>query len=311
VRDVCVHRHFVARQIAIHEEAVALVHGELPHQCRWIELDRRRGERAGKIADRGLGRAADDTLRGDRRLLGLREIEAAVHFVVGHADQGGCRARLLERLGDDERNRLVVVLNIRSTQQPRGVAIGFPERPRVRSRDQCEEARRRARFAIVDRDDPAVRDAGADDIAVSRVPDGVMTLVGRSVPFPWSSTDHRCDRWAIVRASSASATAFAPRGSSLSAASTRHGLCATPASATRPVTLHNRADRDEREGVRRPIAHLVIDVRAAGRFRQGDGRDQFPPAPRWAGILRTAGWSIADVRELLVTGDQSGGGDLL
>ena len=42
-----------------------------------------------------------------------------------------------------------------------------------------------------------------------------------------------------------------------------------------PIALHDRTDRDQREGIGRPVANLVIDVRAANRFRQRHRCDQF------------------------------------
>ena len=78
------------------------------------------------------------------------------------------------------------------------------------------------------------------------------------------------------RRAAAPSTALAPRGSSASAASTRHGLCATPPSATRPaaVALHDGRHRDQRERVGRAVAHLAVDLRAADRLRQRHRGDQ-------------------------------------
>ena len=88
----------------------------------------------------------------------------------------------------------------------------------------------------------------------------------------------------------------APCGSAASAASTRHGLGATPPNATRPraVLLDHRRDRDEREGVGRAVAHLVVEVRAADRLGQRHRGDQLARRQRGLDVRRrrpTAGGS--------------------
>ena len=70
-----------------------------------IEPDRRRGERAVEIAGCAVGPAPFRFLRG---ALGAGEIEGALGGDIVDADQLGCGARLLEALGDHDRDRLVM-----------------------------------------------------------------------------------------------------------------------------------------------------------------------------------------------------------
>ena len=104
-------------------ELVAVPRGDrrvrLHHRVRFVrrrvgrvELDGRRGERAGEVADRGFRRPRRSCRPGLRRVLHRREVERALRARVLDAHQVRRRARLLERLGHDDRDRLVVVLDL-------------------------------------------------------------------------------------------------------------------------------------------------------------------------------------------------------
>ena len=92
-----------------------------------VELDRRRGEGAGEIADGGIGRAAERSGAGLRGVLRRREIERALGPDIVDADQLRGGARLLEGLRDDDRDRLVIVLDVRAAEQLGGVELALAE----------------------------------------------------------------------------------------------------------------------------------------------------------------------------------------
>ena len=84
----------------------------------------------------------------------------------------------------------------------------------------------------------------------------------------------RCRGWCVAPASSCAVTALAPRGSlglgRLDAPRlVRH---AAERDAPGAVALHDRGDRDQREGIGRAVAHLAIDLRAADRLAAASRR---------------------------------------
>src|SRR5258708_21652520 len=93
-----------------------------------VELDRRRRERAGKIADGGIWRAAEPGFGLHRGVPRRREIEAALRGSIANADELCGSTSLLERLRDDDGNRLVIALDLRPAKQLGGGAIVLAER---------------------------------------------------------------------------------------------------------------------------------------------------------------------------------------
>ena len=89
-----------------------------------IELDGRGGEGAREIAHRRIRRSADDARRRRGRVLRRSQVERAVgaHVLDANALRRG--AGLFEGLGDDQADRLVIVLDFRPAQKLRRVAIG-------------------------------------------------------------------------------------------------------------------------------------------------------------------------------------------
>ena len=107
-----------------------------------IELDRRRGERAGEVAHRGIGRTAGDALGLDRGVLRRREIVLAFGADIVDANQLRGGACLLEGLRHDDRDRLVVVLDFGTAEQLGSVIAALAELAGIFRGDDGEHAGR-------------------------------------------------------------------------------------------------------------------------------------------------------------------------
>ncbi len=218
----------------------------------------------------------------DRGVLRRRQVEDALDPLVLDADLLRGRGSLFERPCDDQRNRLVIVLNLRTPEQSGCVPVGLPELAGRARGDDRENTRRGSRLGVIDGDDPALGNGRTDDASIRDVGREVAPLIGirrgarrlqrtldpiggfaddlqlvdriggrgsvelhRVALRAWASTApsvrstsvslNAFSRVGFAPASNVAVTALAPRGSSASAASTRHGLCATPPRATRPV----------------------------------------------------------------------------
>ena len=143
-----------------------------------VELDRRCGEGAGEIARRRVGRAAETRLVLDRGVLRRRKIERAVGRRIIDADELRGRARLLEGFGDDERDGLVIMLDLGAAEQLGGVVVALAELAGVLRRDDRQHAGRRLGVFQIDRRDAALGDGCADHIAVGLVGDDIVPLIG-------------------------------------------------------------------------------------------------------------------------------------
>ena len=120
-----------------HGELVAVPGGDrgvrLHHRVRLVgrgvgrvELDRRRGEGAGEVADRGVRRPAVCARACSPQSLAARsKAPLAARVLHLHQLRGG--ARLLEGLGDHQRDGLVVVLDLRAAEQLGGVELALAE----------------------------------------------------------------------------------------------------------------------------------------------------------------------------------------
>ena len=104
-----------------------------------VELNRCRGERAGEIADRGIGRTAGDA-RGLAGILDRCEIERALSLHVIDPDQLRGGAGLLEGLRHHERDRLVIMLDLGTAEQRGEVEVALGELAGIVSRDDGEHA---------------------------------------------------------------------------------------------------------------------------------------------------------------------------
>src|ERR1700733_3505469 len=93
----------------------------------FIELDRRRGEGAGEIAGRGVGRAAEAGLGFDRGTFRCREVEGAFSGNVIDLDELCGGARLFECFGNNKRNRLMIMLDLWATEEMCRIALGLLE----------------------------------------------------------------------------------------------------------------------------------------------------------------------------------------
>ena len=143
-----------------------------------LELDRRAGEGAVEIARLGIGRSAK-ALRRDHTVQPFRgKVELAVLRRIVDPHQRGGGARIFERIGDDQRQRLLIMFDLRTAQQMRGVHAALGQLARIGVRDDAEHARRRFGRAQVHRGDPPLGDGGAHDPAIGSVGRGVVALIG-------------------------------------------------------------------------------------------------------------------------------------
>jgi hypothetical protein len=131
----------------------------------------------GEVAD--LGRRAACSFGGPagRPVLLRRPGRTALGFLRTHLDQLRRRARLLEGLGDHERDGLVVVLDLRAAQQFGGVALALAELAGILAVTIASTPGARARRRV-HRGDAALGDARADDIAIGLVGRDIVLLIG-------------------------------------------------------------------------------------------------------------------------------------
>ena len=87
-------------------------------------------------------------------------------------------ARLLERLGHDDRDGLVVVLDLGAAQQQRSVEFALAELAGILRRDDGDHAGRGFGSGEIHRDDAALGDGRADDVAIGLVRHHVVPIVG-------------------------------------------------------------------------------------------------------------------------------------
>src|SRR3546814_16854941 len=85
-----------------------------------VEFDRLACEGRIEVAEARIGLGAEGGRRLDRAVERLGQIETAFRTTILNADKSRRRARLLETFRNHERDRLVVMLDIRTAQQPRG-----------------------------------------------------------------------------------------------------------------------------------------------------------------------------------------------
>ena len=168
-------------------------------RVRGIELDGCFGKRAGKIACGRVGRSAKTRLVLDRGVLRAREIERASGLRIGYPNQRGGGARLFERLGNDERDCLVIMLNLRAAEQVGDIVVALIELAGVVRRHDRQHAGRGLGGLQIDGRDAALGDGRADHIAVGLIGDDVVPLVGirrgaggfqRTVDAIGRKTDH-------------------------------------------------------------------------------------------------------------------------
>ncbi len=131
-----------------------------------LHRDRRGREGLLEIAHPRLGwRDAARRRHRCRAVLG-GEVEASVRADVVDLDQRGRRARLLEALGDDHGDGLVVVLDLGRGQEALDVELAPAEGSGVLVRDDRHNAGSGLCRREVHGRDPALGDAGADHDAV-------------------------------------------------------------------------------------------------------------------------------------------------
>lgn len=111
--------------------------------------------------------------------LGTRACQIVFAHVaaVVHLDQLTGRACLLKCLRYHHRNCLVVVLNLRTTQQLGRIELALLQLAGVLRSDDAEHAGRIARSTQINTANRALGNAGADHVAIGRLAGQVMMLV--------------------------------------------------------------------------------------------------------------------------------------
>ncbi len=110
-----------------------------------VELQRRGGEGAVEVANLRLRRAADRRRLGERRrVLRGSEIEPAGSALVLHPHELRRRARLLERVGHHQGDRLVIVIDRRSAEKLGDVVLALAKPAGAACRDNGSHAWRDA-----------------------------------------------------------------------------------------------------------------------------------------------------------------------
>ena len=144
-----------------------------------VERHRRGGERALEIphpVDLGRGFAVAATLdRSGRRERG--QIVAALLAHIVHADRAGGGAGLFERIGDDQRDRLVIMLDHGATEQRRGIHPAERQFRHVERRHDRDHAGHRLRLGQIHTRDPALRDRRAEDEAIGLIGSDVVAFI--------------------------------------------------------------------------------------------------------------------------------------
>jgi len=155
-----------------------------------IEADRRRHEGASEIANRGLRRSVDSVGLGFRRgVLAGGQIERTIAVAVVDKDQLRRGTRLFECLSDDDRDGLMVVLDIGAAEQLCRVVVTLFQLAGIIRRDDRQHTGRSLRRGQINRDDAAFSDRRPYHIAIGRVGDFVMSLIGvtgRSGCLQWA-----------------------------------------------------------------------------------------------------------------------------
>ena len=138
-----------------------------------VELHRRAGEGAREVTARGLHLVA----LGDRRaVLDRLQLVLALGAGIIDADALGGVARLLERLGDDDRDRLIVMFDLRPGEHRRGMRLGLAELAGVLVGHDRQHAGRALRIGGVDPRNPPLGDACTDDHAIGMVRCDIVAL---------------------------------------------------------------------------------------------------------------------------------------
>ena len=161
-------------------ELVALPHGQrgmrLHHRVALqrrgvghVELHRRRGEGAGEIAHRAVGRSATAVAGRAPDPGRCANCIFPGALVIAHAHEIGGGPGLLEGLGHDERDRLAVVRHLRAGEHGVGlVMIAGALLGRVSIGQHQDHARRSLGRTRIDGLDPALADRRFDDEAIGR-----------------------------------------------------------------------------------------------------------------------------------------------
>ena len=140
-----------------------------------IELDRRVREGSGEIARRAVGILFARRLFGGRHL--SFQIESAFRSFIDDMDEACCSACLLESFGDDDGDSLMIMINLRATQQCGGVHLAFAKLTGIFSGHDRKHARRSLGGGQIDRCDPALCNGRTDDVAVGLIGHHIVLLI--------------------------------------------------------------------------------------------------------------------------------------
>ena len=173
----------------VKDEVVVLPHGQrgvgLHHgvALQWrsvshVELHRSRGEGAGEITHRAIGRRPELRVRHARLIQTAAQTEFSRRAVIAHAHEVGSRSGLLESLGDYERDRQAIVQHLRACEHGVGyVMIACALLGRISIGQHQDDAGRSLRRTRIDGLDLSLADRRFHNIAVrSRRP--LLHLVG-------------------------------------------------------------------------------------------------------------------------------------
>ncbi|MGY4290890.1 hypothetical protein ACVWXO_010156 [Bradyrhizobium sp. LM2.7] len=133
-----------------------------------IKLHRRGGEGTRKIADGRIWLAITATGRFGGTVPSGRQVERALRRVVVDLDKMGRGTGLLERFGDDDRDGLVIMVDLGAAEQLRRVVIALAELAGILGCDDRDDTRRGFGAGQIDRRDPALGDGRPDNVAVGR-----------------------------------------------------------------------------------------------------------------------------------------------
>jgi hypothetical protein len=142
-----------------------------------IEPNRCCGKSGSEVADRRIGRTARHGA-GLRPIHQRSEVERALLLTVVSADKLRGGAGLLEGFSDYDSDGLMVVLDLRTTEQLGYVEVTLVELACIVGRDDDEHTGGGFGLAEVDALDPSLGDRRADDIAVGLVRRDVVPFIG-------------------------------------------------------------------------------------------------------------------------------------
>ena len=142
-----------------------------------VKPDRRAGKCACEIASFAVGRTVSPFWLG-RLALCICQAVGALLGRVFHVHQLCSGTCLLEGLCHHERNRLVIVLDVRSAKQLGGVLAALAQFTNVLGRDDGEHARRALGVAGVHGCDTALGDGRADHVAIDSIRRDLVLLIG-------------------------------------------------------------------------------------------------------------------------------------